>query len=243
MNSGYYAACAGLKTQTQALDLIANNLANLGSAGYRAQQAQFQSILAAAHPGLLDPLNRAVNNFNVMSGARLDFSNGNLQTTGNALDLALEGSGFFAVQTSSGIRYTRNGAFQQSSDGRLVTVHGDAVLGEQGPIALPAGEITISADGTLSVAGALAGKLRLVDLRGAEVAPAGNSYYTADASQIRPARDTVVRQGALESANLDATAEIANLITVQRHAEMLARALSSFHSDFNRIATQELARV
>ena len=71
----------------------------------------------------------------------------------------------------------------------------------------------------------------------------GNSYYMAPANQIRPATDTVVRQGALESANLDATAEIANLITVQRHAEMLARALSSFNSDFDRIATQELARV
>jgi chemotaxis protein MotB len=68
MDSGYYAACTGLRTQTQALDLIANNLANLGSAGYRAQQTQFQSILAASHSGLLDPLNRAVNNFNVPDG-------------------------------------------------------------------------------------------------------------------------------------------------------------------------------
>jgi len=139
MDSGYYAACTGLRTQTQALDLIANNLANLGSAGYRAQQTQFQSILAASHSGLLDPLNRAVNNFNVLGGTRLDFSNGNLQTTGNALDLALEGSGFFAVLTRAGIRYTRNGSFQQSSDGKLVTAQGDAVLGEQGPIALPGG--------------------------------------------------------------------------------------------------------
>ena len=243
MDSGYYAACAGLKTQTQALDLIANNLANLGSVGYRAQQTQFQSILAAANPGLLDALNRAINNFNVIGGTRLDFSNGNLQTTGNALDLAVEGSGFFAVQTRAGVRYTRNGSFQQSSDGRLVTAQGDPVLGEQGPIVLPAGEISISADGTLSVAGALAGKLRIVDVRGADLVPVGNSYYLATKGQVRPANDTVVRQGALESANLDATAEIANLITVQRHAEMLARALSSFHSDFNRIATQELARV
>ena len=177
MDSGYYAACTGLRTQTQALDLIANNLANLGSAGYRAQQTQFQSILAASHSGLLDPLNRAVNNFNVLGGTRLDFSNGNLQTTGNALDLALEGSGFFAVLTRAGIRYTRNGSFQQSSDGKLVTAQGDAVLGEQGPIALPAGQVSISADGTLSVAGALAGKLKIVDLQKAEVTPVGGSYY------------------------------------------------------------------
>ena len=243
MDSGYYAACTGLRTQTQALDLIANNLANLGSAGYRAQQTQFQSILAASHSGLLDPLNRAVNNFNVLGGTRLDFSNGNLQTTGNALDLALEGSGFFAVLTRAGIRYTRNGSFQQSSDGKLVTAQGDAVLGEQGPIALPAGEVSISADGTLSVAGALAGKLKIVDLQKAEVTPVGGSYYMAAKDQVSAATDTVLRQGALESANLDATAEIANLITVQRHAEMLARALSTFNSDFNRIATQELARV
>jgi len=243
MDSGYYAACAGLKTQTQALDVIANNLANLGSVGYRAQQPQFRSVLAAANPAALDVLNRAVNNFNVIGGTRLDFANGNLQTTGNPLDLALEGHGFFAVQTAKGVRYTRNGSFQQSKDGHLVTAQGDAVLGEQGPIALPAGDLSISGDGTLSVAGALAGKLQIADLSAAEVTPAGNAYYMAAKEGVHAATETVVRQGALENANLDATAEIANLITVQRHAEMLARALTSFNNDFNRIATQELARV
>jgi flagellar basal-body rod protein FlgF len=122
----------------------------------------------------------------------------------------------------AGVRYTRNGNFQQSSDGRLVTAQGDPLLGDQGPILLPAGEISISADGTLSVAGALAGKLRIVDLPGTEVTPVGNSYMAAT-DKVRPASDTVVRQGALESANLDATAGIANLITV-------------LNRDFNRIA-------
>src|SRR5271163_3392968 len=112
LNSGYYAACAGLQAQTQALEVIANNLANINTTGYRGQQPLFRSLLASSSGEFNDPLNQAINNFSALGGSRADLTPGNLQSTGNPLDLAVEGSGFFAIQTPAGTLYTRNGNFQ-----------------------------------------------------------------------------------------------------------------------------------
>ncbi|HEX3353802.1 MAG TPA: flagellar basal-body rod protein FlgF [Terriglobales bacterium] len=243
MDSGYYAACAGLRTQTQALDVLANNLANTNTVGYRSQQPTFHSILASAHSGL-GALNRAINDYNVLGGDALDLTAGSLQQTGNPLDLALEGDGFFAIKTAAGTLYTRNGNFQASAQNQLTTAEGDPVLGEQGPITLPGGTISISTDGTLSVDGAVAGKLKMVEfVPGTSPEPAGNSYYSAPETAVRPAAGTALRQGMLEASNVDPVAATVALITLQRHAEMLGRALSSFYSDLDRIAADELPRV
>src|SRR5579862_6394950 len=107
MDSGYYAACAGLAAQTQALELVAHNLANVGTTGYRGQQMTFRSMLTGSGEVGLNPLNAAVNNFGVLSGGRLDLTSGSLAPTGNPLDVAVAGKGFFAVQTEQGVLYTR----------------------------------------------------------------------------------------------------------------------------------------
>jgi flagellar basal-body rod protein FlgF len=167
---------------------------------------------------------------------------GNLEHTGNQLDLGIEGKAFFTVQTRSGVVYTRNGAFRTSLSGQLMTSEGDLVLGEQGPITLPGGVVSISPDGTISVAGAVAGKLRLIEFSSeARPRPVGNSYYSAEA--VRPATRSYVREGMLEASNVNAVNATVSLIALQRHAEMLQRALSTFHNDFNRIAAAELPRI
>jgi flagellar basal-body rod protein FlgF len=246
LDSGYYAACAGLKTQTQALDVVANNLANINTNGFRGQQPTFRALLASARDGQrMAPLNQAINNFGALGDSRVDLSAGSLQPTENTLDLGLEGAGFFVVKTAAGTLYTRNGNFRPSAQGQLSTAEGDPVLGDDGqPIVLPTGPVSISSDGTLSVDGAVASKLRLVEfVPGGSLAMAGNSYYSAPASAATPAVGTSVRQGMLETSNINPVAAVVNLITVQRQAEMLSRALSSFYSDFNRIAADELPRV
>ena len=244
MDSGYYAACAGLRAQTQALELVANNLANLNTAGFRAQHATFRTVLAGAE-GSFNPLNRAVNDFGVLSGTRLDANAGNLERTANPLDFAIEGPGFFEVQTASGSLYTRNGGFQISRQGELITPQGDRVLGMQGPLRMPQGKVTLGSDGTISVNGAVAGRLRVVEFDSqSQLEPAGNSYYAAPkGAAASPATGSYVRQGMIESSNVNAVAAATGLIAVQRHAEMLQRALSLFHSEFNRIAAGELPRV
>jgi len=245
VDSGFYAACAGLRARTQALEVVANNLANLTTTGYRAQDTTFRSLLAGSERVNGNALNQAVNNFGVLGGSRTDLRSGNVETTGNSLDLALEGSGFFVVQRGSETLYTRNGNFRVSATRQLITSDGNPVLGEQGPIAVPSGRVAVGADGTISVDGAIAGKLRLTAFApGTDLTAAGSSYYASPNSTVlASASDTAVRQGMLESANVNPVAATVSLIMVQREAEMLQRALSTFYSEFDHIAATDLARV
>jgi flagellar basal-body rod protein FlgF/flagellar basal-body rod protein FlgG len=244
LHSGYYAACAGLKTQTEALDLVANNLANVSTSGYRGQEPTFRSLLISARTEGSGPLNRAINDFNVLGGTRIDLTSGSMQRTGNPLDLAIEGKGFFAIQTRSGTMYTRNGNFQISATGQLTTARGEPVLGDQGPLAVPEGAVSISPDGTLSIDGAVAGRLRIVEFAASSsLLPEGNSNYSLRGDAIQPSPESYVRQGMIESSNVSPVSAMVTLLTVQRHAEMLGRVLSTFYADFDRIATAELPRI
>jgi flagellar basal-body rod protein FlgF len=243
LDSGFYAACAGLRAKTQALEMVANNVANLNSTGYRSHQATFHSLLMRGS-GASNPLNRAVNDFGVLGGSRLDLTGGSTEQTGNPLDLAIEGDAYFIVRTAQETLYTRNGNFHRSSTGQLLSAQGDPVLGEQGPILVPSGPVSVGPDGTISVDGAIAGRLRLVRFKaGTDMQAAGTSYYSAGQATLLPPSDASVRQGMLEGSNASPVSAVVSLITVQRQAEMLQRALSTFHTDFNRIATTELPRV
>ena len=164
MDSGFYAACTALLARSQALDLVANNLANTSTPGYRSEHNIFRSVLAASSPYPISNLNYAVNNYSVLGGSELDLSQGSLDRTGNDLDLGIQGSGFFVVQTASGKVFTRNGNFHVSAQSQLVTSAGDPVLGDNdNPIPIVGAPVSISPDGTISVNGALAGKLKIVD--------------------------------------------------------------------------------
>ena len=244
MDSGFYAACAGLRAQSQALDVAAQNVANVSTTGFRGQQASFQTLLALARPSAPNPLNMAINNFGVLEGTHIDRSSGSLQATGNPLDVGIEGSGYFAIQTAQGTRYTRNGSFRVARTGELVTSEGNPVLGENGVIQVPAGAVSISSDGTLSVNSAVAGRIRQVEFAPeTKLTSEGGSRLSAPSGSELPARETSVRQGMLESSNVNAIRAVMTLIGVQREAEMLQRALSLFHSEFNRIASNDLPRV
>jgi flagellar basal-body rod protein FlgF len=243
VDSGYYAACAGLVAKMQALDLAANNLANVSTTGFRGQNATFQSVFAGVKARAAQGT-QLVNEFGTLNAPSLNFAQGNLESTGNPLDVAIEGPGFFAVQTGGGERYTRNGSFRISANGRLLSASGDAVLGEQGPIQLANGEVTISHDGTLSINGALAGKLRVVEFPpSTPITSAGGSYYSAPQAAAAAATRSTLQQGKLESSNVNPVAGAVELISIQRNAEMLQRALATFHTQFNQLAAQELPKV
>src|SRR5271166_3536549 len=270
LDSGFYAACAGLRAQSEALEVAAHNLANLNTTGFRGQQTTFRSLVASSGGTLPNEmsnvvysvLNRATNNFGVLEGSHMDMTAGNLVTTGNSLDVAIEGSGFFAIQTAGGTRYTRNGSFQVSSGGQLVTAAGDLVLGdpalkEKGGINVPAGAVSISSDGTLSVDGAVAGNIQLVEFapgtrlisEGGSLlaAPLGSvpqpSLQSSSQSSLQSSSQSMLKQGALESSNVNPISSVVALIGVQREAEMLQRAMSLFDTEFNRIATTDLPKV
>jgi len=248
MDSGFYVAYAGLAARMQALDVVAGNLANSSTAGFKAQIPFYRALAAAQAGEVLSPLNQAVNQFGILGGSRSDLRAGSFDSTGNNTDLAIEGPAFFSVQTADGTRYTRNGSFRLDAARRLVTQDGDSVLAEQGaktiPIVLPPGAVSVSPDGTLSVAGTLVAKLHLVQLApGTPLAPEGDSNYSVPAGSEQPVTGSSVRQGMLESSNLNPVEGAVGLIVLQRQADLLARALSTLNTDFNRAATQDLPRV
>jgi len=243
MDSGYYAAFTGLVARLDALDVIANNLANVGTTGFRGQREFYSAVTANLTNQNLIPLNRAINNFGVLGGANLDFSQGSLNSTGNNLDLAIDGPAFFAVQTQRGVRYTRNGSFHVNPLGQIVTQDQSPVLGPDGPISLPPGEVKIAQDGTIMVAGAIAGQLRLAAFANdTQLVPEGNSYFTAPTGSELVSTNSIVRQGMLESANLNPIEATVTMMALQRHAELLERTLSVFQNDLDKTAIEDMAR-
>jgi flagellar basal-body rod protein FlgF/flagellar basal-body rod protein FlgG len=244
MDSGYYALSTALIARTQALDTIANNLANSSTTGYLAERNVFISVLTASENASSSTLNRAINNYGVLGGTTLDMSQGALQKTGNDLDLALQGSGFFVVQTKAGPRYTRDGAFKVSSKGQLITAAGEPVVGEKGVITILPGPVSISADGTISSNGAVTGKLKIVSFpTGTALKSAGGNMYAAPENTAVAATDSAVQQGALESSNVNAVSGMVELISAQRSNEMMQRALSMFNSEIDKTATQDLPKI
>jgi flagellar basal-body rod protein FlgF/flagellar basal-body rod protein FlgG len=244
MNSGYYAAFTGLVARLEALDVIANNLANVNTSGFRGQREFYNAVTANLANQPLSPLNRAINNFGVLGGSVLDLRQGSLQSTGNNLDLAVDGTAFFAIQTPRGVRYTRNGAFHVTSTGQMLDQEENPVLGAGGPITLPAGEVTIGEDGSISVAGAVAGNIQLSDFApGTNLEQEGNSYYNAPDGSAVAATASKVEQGMIESANVSPISLTVDMMSLQRQSEMLERTLSIFQNDLNKTAIEDLARV
>ena len=241
MNNGIYAASTGLLARTQELDLAANNLANANTTGFRGEHVSFQTQLMTASTNVST---RAVSSYGVLGSPRTDFSQGSLQQTGNPLDLALEGSGFFAVQAPNGVQYTRNGNFHLTRDGALVTAQGYPVLGNNGPITLPSGNAEISSAGVISVNGDVAGQLQLTEFDpSVPLTSLGDAYFSAPSAAAAPASQLSVRQGSLESSNVNPVESAVGLIEIQRNAEMMQRALSTFHNEFNRTAAEDLPKV
>jgi len=245
MDSGYYAAMTGLVARTQALDIAATNLANAQTPGYRAEQEYFRSVLMGPD-GMDSQLGRTVNNFGLLGGDRLNLAQGALDQTGNPLDLAIEGEGFFQVQTPNGPRYTRDGGFHRAPGGQLVTAAGDPVLSASGQtIPVPPGEVTVGADGALSVAGGVVATVGVFTFPGdAQLTPEGaNRYLAPEGIAAGLSKKASIHQGAIETANQGMIPGTLNLLLIQREAEMLQKALTIFHTDFNKFATEDLPRV
>lgn len=245
MDSGYYAAMTGLLARTQALDTAATNLANAQTSGYRAQREYFRSVLLG--PDAQDSqLGQAVNRFGLLGGDRLNLAEGPVQQTGNPLDLAIEGDGFFAVKTANGTRYTRDGSFHRSQKGMLVTSANEPVLSSSGqPILFPAGEVSIGADGVLSIAGGVVASIGVVHFPAdAQLKAEGaNRYIAPEGTRTTQSEEAVIHQGALEGANQDMVQGTLDLIMMQRQAEMMQKALTVFHTEFNKIAAEDLPKI
>lgn len=229
------AAASGMKARMESLDMLANNIANSGTAGFKADR-EFYSIYQSELP--------------LVEKNWTDFSQGLLLPTGNPLDLALDGAGFFALNSPAGVVYTRNGSFQISRQNRLQTAEGYTLrnVRQNGqPITVdPARPIEIDARGVVRQDGQEIAQIEIVGIDGpaGKLRKLGTSYFQmADpAAAAGGAPEAAVRQGALEQSNVPVADAAVRLVSLMRQFEMLQRAVA-VGQEMNKRSLEEVARV
>jgi flagellar basal-body rod protein FlgF len=235
------------------LDVVANNVANLNTGGYKADNVVFhEHLMPVARANQFRGADRQLS-FVQDRATWLDLSQGPVQQTGNPLDVALNDNAFLTVQTPRGERYTRNGALQINGQGQLVTSEGLQVLGQNGPIVFQPNDrnVSISTDGTIPVregqntTDSLRGKLRLATFAQPQrLQKDGTStYMTPPGMQADPAPLTArVTQFAIEKSNVHGVTEMTRMIEVTRTYTQLASMLQQ-QSEMRRTAIEKLAEV
>ncbi len=228
------------------IDVVANNIANLNTSGFKGDGAVFEEFLMpGAREGQFTGRDRRVS-FVQDRSTWHDMSQGPLQQTGNPLDVAVDGNAFLVVQTPRGERYTRNGAFQINATGELVTSEGHKVMGDAGPIVLQAQDkdINISREGTIGVPGGIRGKLRLVSFANPQALQKdGSSTFEArNGVQPDPAQNVTVVQGSIEKSNVRAVIEMTRMIEITRSYAQVAGLLQQ-QGDLRKSAIERLADV
>ncbi len=212
MISGIYTLIDGALVHQLRFETISNNLANLNTNAFRKDIISFSQTLSMNYVSVTD------------------FTPGPVRHTGNDLDVALEGQGFFKVQTPKGIRYTRDGAFTLNAQGVLVTRTGDVVLGENGPITIAGGKMTITNDGQVVVDGTPVDKLMLVEFKRPQfLRKEGRSYYfhQGEENEVLAAAETSVKQSYLEGSNVNPTTEMIKMLEAFRSFESAQKAIQT----------------
>lgn len=213
MSNAVYAALTRQQGLMQEMQVVANNLANASTTGYKSDRAIFAEFLAATgEDGGLS--------MGGLAGHSFELQQGTLSFTGGKFDVAIQGDGYFAVDTPQGARLTRAGHFQLSADGTLIDAFGHAVQGQGGgSITIPpeVTDLMIGADGSLSSGGEEYGRLNIVVPQG-ELVRDSNSYFNATEGFAESQESSVI-QGALEQSNVSPVLEVARMIEVQRAYE------------------------
>ncbi len=210
---------------TREFDLIAHNLANVSTPGFKRRYNDFSKSLTE-QVGLLKKSSEK----ELLARTVVDFSQGSFTQTGRTLDLALCGKGFFVVETPDGPLYTRNGSFRLNENSQIVDLSGRIVAGQSGPITIPQSVdislVSIGDDGTVSADGVSLGQLQLVDFRDtqAKLIPAGLNCFKAPVNvDPESAESLIVKQGFRESSNVQMMEELVDMITVTRLYEANVR--------------------
>lgn len=225
------------------LDLIANNVANVDTNGFKAQSLLLKEERMSPAADLDFRRSDRPISFVLDDANRYDLSAGRMMQTGNDLDVAVDGKGWFAVQTPNGERYTRNGSFALAPDGTLVTRDGNPVLTDSGPLLIPLneGRPTIAADGTISTSQGVRGKLRVVDFADpGSLKKVGETLF--EGTNPQPATLPRLVQGQIEKSNVRAVEQISRLIEVGRSYEQVSSWMAKA-DELRRDSIDKLAQV
>jgi len=233
-----------MRARMQELDILANNLANTSSRGYKADREMYTLYSSGDASGAQDS---AAQTQPWIKSTWVDFSQGTVAPTGNPLDIALVGKGFLAVRGSSGTLYTRNGSLKVTPKGDLVAAEDRAVLDTNGkPVKLdPSRPYAIDPTGALTQDGNPVAQLSVVEFSNpAGLVKAGQSYFqsTGSGNVATPAVATEVRQGQLEESNAGPAEGAVRLVSVMRQFEMLQKAVT-LGAEMDKQAITEVAKV
>ena len=245
-----YIAYTGARNAERKLEQIAQNLANVSSAGYKQDKSVDKGVVPMAFFAGKDQVSTTgeVSDTALLYSAPaieyVDFSPGPLRATGNPLDLALDGDAFFTVTTPRGERLTRAGNFRVDGAGNLATPSGEKVLGSGGPISVGEGVLTVGRDGQLSVDGAVAGTLKLQKVADPErLVKTGNSLFEApkDLPLLPAGQEVTVNQGFVEESNAGAVQGMTEMIEAARMFEAYVKMMTTI-SELAAKATNDLGR-
>jgi len=238
--AGIYTVVSGAAAEEKRLGFISNNLANALTAGYKSSRPVFEAVLSSS---IIDT-DQADSTFVGTYDSHINFSEGPLIESGNKLDLALQGDGFFVIQTPQGDRYTRNGQFALDSTGKLVTHDGQTVAGEGGDITITGKQISIEKDGSVYSDKVSVGRIKVVRFaNNANLRAVGNSLFeNVDPSdQELPVVNCTVNQGFHEGSNVEALKEMIDMIACTRAYEAYGKVQQAFGDMESKL--QEVARV
>ncbi|MDE3195147.1 MAG: flagellar hook-basal body complex protein [Acidobacteriota bacterium] len=236
------AAASGMRARMQSLEMLANNLANVETGGYKADR-EFYSLYSGLD-ATADPVNGQEETVPVIQSEWTDLAQGEIRNTTNPLDFAIDGNGLFAVQTPRGVRYTRNGNFRILPSGALAAADGSPVREQTGGqiVLTPNLPVEVLPDGTVRQGAQTIGKMNIVSFDRAQIAKEGSSYFAPAAGATpKPAAGTVL-QGKLEQSNVGTAESAVRLVAIMRQFEMLQKA-ASIGNDLNTRAIEEVARV
>lgn len=245
MLKNVYGPLSAGKGQERVLDILANNIANSSTPGFKEQEVSFASMLANPWPAYTNPNPPAPFKTDMsevyplhgnemgtvaISSVRTNFSQGPLRETGSPLDVAIQGDGFFTLETPFGERFTRDGSFTLTSDGTLVTRNGSTVAGERGPLTgLSEGDLVINAKGEVYQGDRFVDRLRVTSFSDPELLErvGDNSFVHDGPPENITAFRGEVSQKYIESANVNPMRNMANLITAHRTYEALQKAVQA----------------
>lgn len=247
MIRGLYTGASGMVAEAMRTDVISNNLANANTAGFKKDVAVTKDFASILISRINDGATQGVGSLGlgtVVDEVATIHSTGAMRNTGNDFDMAIEGKGFFTVQTPQGLRYTRNGTFSKNAKDELITNEGYPVLGENGTIRIGTGaKMVISNDGNITVDGQAVGKMQVVEFADEkQLTKEGGSLYNAAAGQRPTAATGGVRQGFLEMSNVNVVGEMVNLISNYRAYEINGKVVQS-HDQLIGKAVNEVGRL
>jgi flagellar basal-body rod protein FlgF len=232
-----YTALSGQLGAMKAMEVTANNLANMTTPGFRAERVQFETVVSKEYSKLSAgmtntdvrmPSYSSPASFLNIRGTFTDLSQGGIETSGNPLDVAIQGPGLFVVNTPDGERYTRAGNFTLDATGRLVTQQGHAVQGSSGDILINGSEVSVTASGEVIVDQTQVAQLRLVDAKpGTLLRESGMLFKIAEGQAVADVEKIQVQGGALEGSNVNAVRELTDMIMASRLFESFQKSQES----------------